>query len=84
MKLYGRGKTSAFDIPCSIFDILFLLHAWSQSTADIGQTVKNFLFAGFRRSFADKSQLRKIIETFEIRLQHFQFHTQCITTRFDR
>jgi hypothetical protein len=27
---------SAFAIPCSIFDILFLLHALSQPIADIG------------------------------------------------
>jgi hypothetical protein len=27
---------SAFDIPCSIFDILFLLHAWTQPIEEIG------------------------------------------------
>jgi hypothetical protein len=30
---------SAFDIPCSIFDILFLLHAGFQIIADISQKV---------------------------------------------
>jgi hypothetical protein len=33
---------SAFDIPCSIFDILFLLHPWPQPLADIGQIVALF------------------------------------------
>ena len=38
-EVFSSPIASAFDIPCSIFDIFFLLHAWSQPIADIGQTV---------------------------------------------
>jgi hypothetical protein len=46
MKFILCPIASAFDIPCSIFDILFLSQARLQPIADIGKTVIMLLAGG--------------------------------------